>query len=201
MVQIAHPQLFVMIRLLVRVEDDFRKKFAEQRLGKVVPRKNRRLDELNRLVEKAMTSHDDGLFASDIEYLGAIAKLYVEYGHLTKTERMRTSLKYIRHSNVLKKAVVRALEEQNTFALEDDETSEETLSIDGDGFIETNYCSEILFDARCEEASSICNEQSPSSEPSLGRTPCERTETRPRTVFFAVVSPSIHFDFPFVSQK
>ena len=54
MIQIAHPQPFVMIRLLVQIEDDFRKKFEEQRLGKTLVRRDRRLDELNRLVGSAM---------------------------------------------------------------------------------------------------------------------------------------------------
>ena len=91
MIQIAHPQPFVMIRLLVQIEDDFRKKFEEQRLGKTVARKDRRLEELNRLVKNAIASFDDGMFDSDDEYLNAIAKLYVEYGHITKTQRTRNS--------------------------------------------------------------------------------------------------------------
>ena len=57
----------------------------------------------------------------------------------------RATLKYIRHSNVLKQAVIRALEEQNTFALHD-ETSEEALSSAVDCFVKTNYESEIAFD-------------------------------------------------------
>ena len=145
MIQIAHHQPFVMIHLLVQIEDDFRKKFEEQRLGKTVARKDRRLEELNRLVKNAMASFDDGMFDSDVDYLNAIAKLYVEYGHITKTQRARNSLKYIRHSNVLKLAVIRALEEQNTFVLHD-ETSEEALSSAVDCFVETNYESEIAFD-------------------------------------------------------
>ena len=75
MIQIAHPQPFVMIRLLVQIEDDFRKKFEEQRLGKTLVRRDRRLDELNRLVESAMASFDSGMFDSDIEHLNVIAKL------------------------------------------------------------------------------------------------------------------------------
>ena len=177
MVQIAHPQPLVMIRLLVQVEDDYRKKFDEQRRGKVIQRTNRRLDELNRLVENVMASHDDGLFESDIAYLSAVAKLYVEYGHITKTERRRNSLRFIRHSNALKRAVINALEEHNTFALEDDETSEEMLSSDADSFVETNYNSEILFDARSEQTASICNELDPSGGTSFRGAPHE-VETR-----------------------
>ena len=178
MVQIAHPQPFVMIRLLVQIEDDFRKKFEEQRLGKVAVRKDRRLDELNRLVVNAMASFDDGLFKSDIEYLNAIAKLYVEYSHVTKTERMRTSLKYIRHSNVLKQAVIRALDEQNTFVLQDDETIEGTISCDGDGFIEADYESEILFDTQCEQAAPVFNELKRSRDQSFIGTRSKPIDTR-----------------------
>ena len=92
-----------------------------------------------------MASFDDGMFDYDVDYLNAIAKLYVEYCHITKTQRARNSLKYIRHSNVLKQDVIRALEEQDTFALHD-ETSEEALSSAVDCFVETNYESEIAFD-------------------------------------------------------
>ena len=175
MIQIAHPQPFVMIRLLVQIEVDFRKKFEEQRLGKTVARKDRRLEELNRLVKNAIASFDDGMFDSDVDYLNAIAKLYVEYGHITKTQRARNSLKYIRHSNVLKQAVIRALEEQNTFALHD-ETSEEALSSAVDCFVETNYESEIAFDTQCEEVLSVCNEPNPSRDQSFCGVPHEPAE-------------------------
>ena len=66
---------------------------------------------------------------------------------------------------MLKRAVIRALEEQNTFALHD-ETSEEVLSSVVESFVETNYESEIAFDTRCEEALSVCNEPNPSRDQS-----------------------------------
>ena len=79
---------------------------------------------------------------------------------------------------MLKQAVIRALEEQNTFALHD-ETSEEDLSSDVDGFVETNYESEIFFDTRCEEVPSVCNEPNQSLDQSSRGVPREPIEMRP----------------------
>ena len=78
-VQVAHPQTLVLIQLLVNVERDAMLRFDDQRSGKDVQPRDKRLDDLETSIVNTMKSYSDGLFMNDVEYLSAIAKLYVEY--------------------------------------------------------------------------------------------------------------------------
>ena len=103
------------------------------------------MDELERGIENVMRSYENGLFSTDSQYLGAVAKLYVEYNHKIKIARFRNNTALIGRVTEVKNAVLKALDDQNSFVI----GSEQSM---GDAplepvFTEVDFNSEILFDA------------------------------------------------------
>ena len=143
-VQVAHPQTIVLIQLLINVEREALLRFNQQRTGKYVKRQNKRFEDLEKTIKNVMLSFDDGLYRNDSEYLSAISKVYVEYNYILKAERVRNNTNFLRHAEDVKKAVLKALDDQNNIIV-----GEELLasgSIEEPVFVEVDFNSEILFD-------------------------------------------------------
>ena len=147
-VQVAHPQTLVLIQLLVNIERDSMLRFDEQRLGKHAKRQNKRFEELEKGIAMAMKSYGEGLFRNDVEYLSAVSKVYVEYTHMLKAERVRNNTNLLKHAVDVKNAVMKALDEQNNIVV--GEELFESRSIEECVFVEVDFNSEILFDANPE---------------------------------------------------
>ena len=145
-VQVAHPQTLVLIQLLVNVEREAMLRFNNQRVGKNTKPSDRRFDELEKSIANAMKSYNDGLFSNDVEYLSVVVKLYVEYNHKIKVERIRNNNGHLRRVVDLKNAVLKALDDQN-FVIFDVEDAMR-CGDDGDpSFIGADFNSEIQFDS------------------------------------------------------
>ena len=130
-VQVAHPQTLVLIQLLVKVEHDTMLRFNDQRAGKNIKPNDRHFAELERQITKTTRSYNDGLFLNDVEYLSAIAKLYVEYDHKLKIARIRSSMNVIDMVAEVRDTVIKALDEQNLvfFGEDDEKAKNETKTI------------------------------------------------------------------------
>ena len=153
-VQVAHPQTLVLIKILVDIERDSMLHFDDQRAGKLIKRHDKRLDVLEALIARVVRNYDEGLFGNDAEYLGAIAKLYVEYNQKIKTARFRNNTALVRRVSSVKNAVIKALDDQNLIVFGEDVTVDCTGE-DERVFVEADFNSEILFDA----APTSCDEQ------------------------------------------
>ena len=147
-VQVAHPQTLVLIQLLVNVERDAMLRFDAQRSGKAVQRRDKRLDDLEASIMSTMKSCGEGLFRDDAEYLGAIAKLYVEYNHKIKVARTRNSTNVLERVANVRDAVIKALDDQNLVIFGQDETGK--IIID-DGFVDADFNTEIIFDSNVQD--------------------------------------------------
>ena len=154
-VQVAHPQTLVLIQLLVNVEREAMLRFEAQRTGQDVQHRDRRLDVLEKSIANTMKSYSEGLFRNDMEYLGSIAKLDVEYNHKIKTTRTRNSTSALTRVVKVRDSVLKALDEQNLVIFGQDETSEE--GSEEDQFIDADFNTEILFDSNQQDFE---NEQS-----------------------------------------
>ena len=153
LVQVAHPQPLVLIRMLIDVEDESRRRFIDQRSGKNASAKDKRLVDLERLIAETMQSYEKGLFRNDLEFLNSIARLYVEYNHKLKSIRLRNNVRFQRYSRRMKQRVFSILNEQETNRFSD-ETDDDVAQQD---YVEPDYNSEILFDAQThmEDVSAI----------------------------------------------
>ena len=92
-----------------------------------------------------MKSYKEGLFSNDVEYLSVIAKLYVEYNHKLKIERIRTNSGPLRRVVDVKNAVIKALDDQNLVIFD-----VEVVTRGDDGkstFIGVDFTSELQFDS------------------------------------------------------
>ena len=147
-VQVAHPQTLVLVQLLVNVERDAMLRFDAQRSGKAVQRRDKRLDDLEASIMSTMKSCGEGLFRDDAEYLGAIAKLYVEYNHKIKVARTRNSTNVLERVANVRDAVIKALDDQNLVIFGQDETGK--IIID-DGFVDADFNTEIIFDSNVQD--------------------------------------------------
>ena len=145
-VQVAHPQTLVLIQLLVKVERDAMLRFDDQRAGKNTKPNDTRFAELERRITQTMRSYNDGLFLNDVEYLSAIAKLYVEYNHKITVARIRNSTNVLNRVVEVKDAVIKALDDQNLVIFGQDEQRREERSKD-DSFVEADFTTEIIFDS------------------------------------------------------
>ena len=149
-VLVAHPQTLVLIQLLVNIEREAMLRFDAQRSGKDVQPRDKRLDDLETSLAKTMTSYGDGLFRNDVEYLSAIAKLYVEYNHKIKAARILNSTNVLNRVVKVRDAVVKALDDQNLVIFGQDETRTEERSED-DAFVDADFNTEIIFDSNGQD--------------------------------------------------
>ena len=145
-VQVAHPQTLVLVQLLVNIEEYSMLRFGEQRLGKSVKRKNKRFDELEKSLSSLMKSFDNGLFKNDVEYLSSVSKVYVEYNHILKEERVRHNTDILERVIGVKDAVMKALNEQNKVIVGDEQFASGSNE-EEQGFVDVDFKSEILFDS------------------------------------------------------
>ena len=144
-VQVAHPQTLVLIQLLVNIERDSMLRFNDQRAGKSVKWKDKRLDELEHGLASMMNSYENGLYSTDSQYLGEMAKLYVEYNHRIKTARFRNNTALIRRVDKVRDVVVKTLEDQNNIVVGEDPSTRDAP--EEPVFTDVDFNSEIMFDA------------------------------------------------------
>ena len=191
-VQVAHPQTLVLIQLLVKVERDAMLRFNDQRAGKNIKPNDRRLAELERQITKTTRSYNDGLFLNDVEYLSAIAKLYVEYNHKLKIARIRSSTNVLNGVAEVRDAVIKALDDQNLVIFGQDD---EKARNEDDSFVEADFATEILFNSNVldnenDQNQSLVLERSASSPSEIPMEVCpeesvsekRRGTTKPKAV-------------------
>ena len=153
-IQTAHPKTAVLIKLLSCIENESKEQFVQQRLGTLKRRPEKRLDELENSLVNAMNNYASGRFQSDIEYLSVVARVYVEYNHDIKMMRRRKSVALLEPFKHLKKAVIEAIERQDTIVLDDDvETNEDDDGVSD--FICHDYATEIEYNTVTDNDSQL----------------------------------------------
>ena len=169
---IVHPNPFVTIQLLRRVDEEATRRFQNYLAGNVVKHIRRRSLELEEKIRNVIERYNKHRTAVDTkQFLDSISTAYLEFYHNEKLARRDISLNVITMSKQHMDDVTRVLEEQNKYdPLED--------SVGEYDYIERDAATEILFDSavdmsQCgevmiefEEETSPVHEQSSTETPS-----------------------------------
>ena len=138
---IAHPNPFVTIQLLRRVDEEATRRFEYYLEGNVVKRIRKRsleLEEKIRHIIERRNKHSS--VVDEKQFLDSISSAYLEYYHNEKLARRDISLNVVTMSKQHMDEVAHVLDEQNRYdPLED--------SFDDQDFIERDAATEIIFDS------------------------------------------------------
>ena len=139
-VGIAHPNQFVTIQLLRRVDNEATRRFENYLSGNVLKRIRRRSLELEERIGNVADRYDKTRIAiNPKQFLNNFSSVYLEFYHNKKLSRRDISLNVVALSKRHMDEIAAVLEEQNRYDPLDD-------SVGGYDFVERDTATEIFFD-------------------------------------------------------